>query len=223
MRKGRGAGFGRHPPMCNVLNALQVWKKALGLTQKGVLLCFCRDRSEHGEKSVAVTRSLKRMPHGSRREQQGANKASVDMIQHEFMSAAHWLFQDTNAGGFYAIDKSDIYGRRWYKTEEGIEFLRRSSTLPPSIPHSPPLALPLSPIPSRSMASCLSPAPWFSLSPSLSLSHAKFPSKNKVLQRNTPASLVIPSSSILEPSFRIGPVLTPQSQEEKLGRVHVNQ
>ena len=163
------------------------------------------------------------MPHGSRREQQGANKASVDMIQHEFMSAAHWLFQDTNAGGFYAIDKSDIYGRRWYKTEEGIEFLRRSSTLPPSIPYSSPLASPLSLIPSRSMAPCLSPAPWFSLSPPLSLSHAKFPSKNKVLQRNIPASLVIPSSSILEPSFRIVPVLTPQSQEEKLGRVHVNQ
>lgn len=66
------------------------------------------------------------MPHGSRREQQGANQGSIDVMEHEVLSASCMLFQGTNAGGFYGVDKSDIYGRRWYKTEEGIEFLRRS-------------------------------------------------------------------------------------------------
>jgi hypothetical protein len=166
------------------------------LIHKCVVLYLCRDRREHGGKSVEVKRKFGKTPHGSRREQQGANKASVDMMEHEFMSAANWLFQDSNAGGFYAIDKSDIYGRRWYKTEDGIEFLRRSKTFSPSLLPPPPLR-----------SSHL--APSLLASPPLSLSKAKSLATYKFSQRNIPASLIMRSSSMLEPNFLIGPVLTP--------------
>ena len=77
---------------------------------------------------IQETGSLVKKPFGSRRQQQGATAAAMHAADAELMAICYHLLKDTVSNPFNA-DKSAVYGRKWYNTTEGREYLEQKRKL----------------------------------------------------------------------------------------------
>jgi hypothetical protein len=71
---------------------------------------------------LAETGSLNKKPLGSRRRQQGATAAAADAADGEVEAICYHLLKDTKSSADNA-DLSPVFGRKWYKTDEGLKYL----------------------------------------------------------------------------------------------------
>jgi hypothetical protein len=112
-----------------------------------------------GKRSVLKSQTLKKLQHGSKRQQQGATMKNISRLGMELFSQGmailsgvtsgqyHLWIMDIGAhsptfshlfrrfarrhgeGNLMCEDLSDIYGKKWYNTTEGQEFIARSQRL----------------------------------------------------------------------------------------------